>query len=152
MSTRGPESKFIAKVHKRLESRPGKSPHIEKMHNPYRRGHPDVFYSGDKGCMWIEYKWSKISNPKEKEVNLRKLGASDNQIEWMKSRSLEGRTVYLVSGFENTDCVVLIHPVKNTKRFLNNIEELAQFIYGLVGDRKDAKKDDGTKVENDSGG
>lgn len=48
-----PETTFIASVHKHLP----KELHREKMNNPYSSGTPDVYYSGMKADLWIEYKF-----------------------------------------------------------------------------------------------
>ena len=58
-----PESRFIARLHKRLPS----EVYAEHTHNPYRRGIPDVYYEAVGGCLWAEYKYlpraSKVIHP-----------------------------------------------------------------------------------------
>lgn len=84
----GPENRFIKRVHDRLP----KAIYHEKMHNVYRGGTPDVWYSGKRGDLWVEYKWAK---------NLKKPPAlSELQKKWLRSRHAEGRPV----------AVVLAHP------------------------------------------
>lgn len=85
----GPETRFIEGVHRYLEDT-----HAEKMHNPYRRGTPDVFYSGMKGDIWVEYKF--IAKIPAKANMLPDL--SQPQQEWCEARYREGRTVYVITG------------------------------------------------------
>lgn len=84
----GPENRFIQRVHKHLD----KAVYREKMHNPYRGGTPDVWYSGPKSDMWVEYKWNK-ARPTCK-------GLSALQVKWLDARSAEGRNVAVVCGWE----------------------------------------------------
>lgn len=55
------------------------------MHNPYRGGTPDVWYSGKGGDLWIEYKWGKGK-------------LSPLQFEWLTKRHEEGRNVAVCKG------------------------------------------------------
>jgi hypothetical protein len=58
-----PESRFIQKLHKKLSPKV----HREHTNNPYRRGMPDVYYEGDRDCLWVEYKYlpraSRVLHP-----------------------------------------------------------------------------------------
>lgn len=62
------------------------------MHNPYRGGTADVWYSGNGGDRWIEYKWIP-SVPKSARV-VPKLEAL--QLRWLNGRFFEGRSVCVV--------------------------------------------------------
>ena len=85
-----PESKFIARIHKRLPV----SIHREKMSNPYRFGTADVWYSGSEGDLWIEYKYiDKI--PRSSEILPT---CSPHQLKWLTGRYNEGRNVAVVLG------------------------------------------------------
>lgn len=85
-----PESTFILSVHKKLPH----ALHKEKMHNPYRGGTADCWYSGSKGDLWIEYKFvPKIPVKVNVEANL-----SDLQKQWLEGRSREGRRVAVIIG------------------------------------------------------
>ena len=84
----GPENKFIKSVHDKLT----KEIYREKMHNPYRGGTADVWYSG-KRDVWVEYKWIQ-SVPKKGVLP----NCSPLQIAWLNGRHKEGRTVYVVVG------------------------------------------------------
>jgi hypothetical protein len=48
-----PETTFIQSIHRHLP----KEVYREKMANPYRGGTPDVWYSGYKSDLWVEYKF-----------------------------------------------------------------------------------------------
>lgn len=85
----GPENKFIKSVHDKLTE----EIYREKMHNPYRGGTADVWYSG-KCDAWIEYKW--INSVPKKGVLVPAL--SGLQKLWCDGRFSEGRNVYVVVG------------------------------------------------------
>ena len=85
-----PESTFIRGVHDKFV----KAPHYEKMHNPYRGGTWDVWYSGLLGDLWIEYKWMK-------KYPLRGIihpDLSPLQKNWGWARHQEGRNLAVVIG------------------------------------------------------
>lgn len=88
MST-GPENRFIKSVNTKLP----KEIYKEKMHNPYRGGTADMWYSG-KHDAWVEYKW--INAVPKKGVVIPDL--SGLQKVWLRGRFEEGRTVYVVVG------------------------------------------------------
>lgn len=83
------ENGFIKSVNDKLKG----FLHFEKMHNPYRGGTADVWYSGTYD-MWIEYKWLKSVPVKGKvKPKLRPL-----QRDWLRGRYYEGRNVCVVVG------------------------------------------------------
>lgn len=85
-----PENRFIASIHKLMP----KEIHREKMHNMYRGGTPDVYYSGCGGDLWIEYKFiPRVPQRGEVVANL-----SELQKLWLKGRHLEGRKVHVIVG------------------------------------------------------
>lgn len=98
----GPENTFIASIHKSLP--PEDELHREKMHNEYRGGTPDVFYSGVND-LWIEYKFIVLPKrdstvldfctPKGKNLVS---DISALQQEWLKRRHAEGRNVAVIVG------------------------------------------------------
>jgi hypothetical protein len=55
------------------------------MHNPFRGGTFDDWYSGNKADIWVEYKWGK--NP-----------LSQLQVQWGRERHAEGRRVFVIQG------------------------------------------------------
>lgn len=84
-----PENSFIAGVHRHVQC------YAEKMANPYRGGTPDVWYSGTRTDLWVEYKY--ISVPK-KDDTLIVPALSSLQIKWLKDRETEGRNLLVVVG------------------------------------------------------
>jgi hypothetical protein len=87
-----PETRFQKKIHKHLNA----SIHKEKMANQYRGGTPDVWYSGNYGDLWVEYKW--ISKPALKaRIYVHKL-LSGLQAKWLRERYSEGRNVAVILG------------------------------------------------------
>lgn len=91
MSTK-PETRYYTAVHKLLP----KNLYREKMHNPYRGGTPDVWYSGTADDLWVEYKYiAKV--PKLAPISMDKL-LSPLQLEWLRRRYEEGRNVVVILG------------------------------------------------------
>ena len=87
-----PETRYYSAVHKLLPSKL----HREKMHNPYRGGTADVWYSGNLDDLWVEYKW--LANlPKKAPVCLDKL-LSPLQQQWLLGRHEEGRNIVVILG------------------------------------------------------
>lgn len=85
-----PENNFIARIHRLLP----RSLHHEKMSNPYRRGTWDVWYSGNKNDLWIEYKYLECV-PVRSNV-LPDLTAL--QLQWGLERLQEGRNLAVIVG------------------------------------------------------
>lgn len=85
----GPENRFIKSINSTLT----KDIYCEKMHNPYRGGTADVWYSAKRDA-WIEYKW--INSVPKKGVLIPAL--SGLQKIWLADRYKEGRTVFVVVG------------------------------------------------------
>lgn len=88
----GPETRFIRAVHKLLP----RNVHREKMHNPYRGGTADVWYSGNADDLWVEYK-QLAKLPKKAPVCLDKL-LSPIQQRWLSERHEEGRNIVVILG------------------------------------------------------
>ena len=66
-----------------------------KMSNPYVGGIPDLWYSGDRDDLWVEYKFIVV--PKRDET-LVHIDLSPLQERWLAQRFLEGRNVAVVVG------------------------------------------------------
>ena len=125
-----PENSFIAGVHKYVDC------YAEKMHNPYRGGTPDVWYSGKTRDIWVEYKFVAIPARAETLVipNLSAL-----QLNWLKLRHGEGRHVAVVVGCK-TGGVILQDPSRwefglTTQEFrdaLQSRKSVAEFISTFV--------------------
>lgn len=90
-----PETNFTAGVHKYLPS--VTLLHREKMSNPYRGGTVDIWYSGVKSDLWVEYKFLP-SVPQRGIVDAKRLGLSALQAAWLAGRHKEGRNVAMIVG------------------------------------------------------
>jgi hypothetical protein len=90
-----PENNFIKSIHRLLP----RELHHEKMHNMYRGGTPDVWYSGIAGDLWIEYKYMKtvpvrkVIDPCNSDELLSVL-----QQNWLRDRYGEGRSIGVIIG------------------------------------------------------
>ncbi len=98
-----PENTFIGAVHKHLP------PAVYRMknHNRYVAGVVDVWYSGNRADLWVEYKFIPRV-PKRGDVHPGKL-LSALQLEWLVGRHQEGRSVAVVIGCPNGG-VILCDP------------------------------------------
>jgi hypothetical protein len=100
-----PETTFTAGVNKLIPV----SVHREKMHNIYRGGTADVWYSANKADLWVEYKWlPKL--PKSLEINLVDGAApmlSQLQQKWLNARHSEGRNVAVIVGTPHGALILL---------------------------------------------
>lgn len=122
-----PENTYIAAVHKLLP----KILHKEKMHNPYRGGTADVWYSGHPNDIWVEYKWIAKVPKKGKVVP----DLSALQKEWCGGRYKEGRRVFVVVACPE-GCFIFVHPtiwedgvsVLDFKRALLDKKEYARWL------------------------
>ncbi len=86
-----PESNYIKRIHRLIPT-----VYAEKMHNMYRGGTADVFYSGMLGSLWVEYKFlPKIPSRPSTEI-LPDL--SERQRKWLGDRFNDGRLVAVVVG------------------------------------------------------
>lgn len=63
-----------------------------KINARFARGVPDAWYSGDRGDLWIEYKWIN-KTPRSFTPPLTAL-----QKHWLKKRHDEGRNVSVIVG------------------------------------------------------
>lgn len=93
----GPENTFIGSVHKHL---PVDLYHM-KNHNQYNGGIADVWYSGPRADLWVEYKFVQVPMRNDTLVDLvngKRPDLSHLQQEWIKSRAAEGRQVWVIVG------------------------------------------------------
>ena len=133
MSTTKPENRFIASVHRYLPRT-----YAEKMNNPWRAGTADVWYSGDRGDLWIEYKFiERIPRSAEILPDL-----TPRQKRWLNNRFDEGRNVAVVLG---TPTGGVIYRNKKWMRPLDHVtlsglivprDEIARWIFSQVGASK----------------
>lgn len=133
MSTIKPENRFIGSVHRYLPRT-----YAEKMNNPWRAGTADVWYSGDRGDLWIEYKFiERIPRSAEILPDL-----TPRQKRWLNNRFDEGRNVAVVLG---TPTGGVIYRNKEWMRPLDHVtlsglivprDEIARWIFSQVGASK----------------
>jgi hypothetical protein len=94
-----PETSFRTGIEKYLPQ----GIHHEKMNNPYSSGTADSWYSGNRGDLWVEYKFLP-QTPLRAIVHLTpdKTRTSKHlsvlQEKWLRGRYEEGRTVAVVVG------------------------------------------------------
>lgn len=125
-----PENTFIQGVHKHLPS----AVYRMKNNNPYVAGIPDCWYSGNKGDLWIEYKF--IPRIPVRSVVTPNLSALQRQ--WLQERYKEGRNVCVVIGCKeggvfmtNLDWERELQPVEFRMRLLDR-KSLAALICNHV--------------------
>lgn len=126
-----PENTFISSVHRHL---PVGLYHM-KNHNQYNGGIADVWYSGSKNDLWIEYKFVNV--PK-RDATVIIPSLSELQKDWLKTRYLEGRSVGVIIGSKNGGVwlpnIEWVQPL-STGEFLSRIlsrHALADLISGLT--------------------
>lgn len=88
--TSKPETTFTQSIHRILAG----GPYILKMHNPYNSGIADVWYSGNVGDLWVEYKYLPII-PDRADI---KPDLLTLQTKWITERHREGRNVAVIVG------------------------------------------------------
>ncbi len=90
-----PETKYIAAVGRMLPA----GVYSEKMANPYRGGHPDVYYEGNRGVLDVEYKWyPKMPGTLELYDTSKKVCLSKLQQEWLFRAVSNKRPVAVIVG------------------------------------------------------
>lgn len=143
-----PENNFIRLVHSKFGDT---KPYFEKMYNPLRSGTPDVYYSGDKDCMWVEYKYmQKI--PKSTAI-VPKL--TQRQKHWLCCRFNEGRKVAVVVGSPAGGVVLAdlkwLTPVSSEDfmKTLKSPEQIAEWIKWQVGVSHYASTNHQNTINND---
>lgn len=126
-----PENTFIRSVHTHL-----KGVYFEKMANPWRAGTADVWYSGKKGDLWIEYKY--VPTIPKRTTILPDL--SPRQLKWLNDRDAEGRRVVVVVGhpkggvvFQPGTFTTPMPPEEFVSKTLSR-PDLAGWILHLVGE------------------
>ena len=95
-----PETTFYTAINRLLP----RELHKEKMNNPYRGGTADMWYSGNRGDLWVEYKWLAHHPRGEFKPDLSAL-----QIQWLSARHKEGRNVAVIIGCTK-GVMILRHP------------------------------------------
>ena len=92
-----PENTFIASVHRHLPA----ELYSMKNHNQYNGGIADVWYSGAKADLWIEYKFIVVPKRGTTLIDLtggKTPSLSHLQQHWLRCRHAEGRSVGVLVG------------------------------------------------------
>lgn len=92
-----PETTFTNSVHKHLPV----DLYRIKNNNVFNAGQPDVWYSGMKTDLWVEYKFLVLPKRADTLIDLtagKKPDLSNLQQDWLKSRHREGRNVGVIVG------------------------------------------------------
>lgn len=93
-----PETSFRGSIERRLPL----ELHHEKMNNPYSSGTADSWYSGNKGDLWVEYKFFPVIPPRVgvwlTNPNVKKPDLSVLQQRWLRERYQEGRNIAVIVG------------------------------------------------------
>lgn len=115
-----------------------KETYFEKMHNPFRAGTADYWYSGEVGDLWVEYKYEP-SLPKIKEY---KPDLSARQEKWLSDRCDEGRKVAVILGIPEGGVIytdkswrITFTAAELQARCVTR-QQLAQWIFDQVGASK----------------
>lgn len=132
-----PENTFIGSVHRYL---PAQLYHM-KNHNMYNGGIADVWYSGTRADLWVEYKF--IVTPKRDETVIDLTAGktpmlSVLQQDWIRGRVSEGRNVGVIVGCKEGGVwlpgLAWATPLKTVefKNLLRSRSDLAGTILALV--------------------
>lgn len=125
-----PESTFIQSVHNHLP--PGRSdPYWMKNNNSFTSGIWDVWYSGNRADMWVEYKFVVL--PKRDDT-LVPVELSELQLDWGNDRHVEGRKLFVIVGAKEGG--IILRPASWTdpisagmfRKQIQSRQQIAQFI------------------------
>jgi len=132
-----PENIFIGSVHRHL---PAQLYHM-KNHNQYNGGIADVWYSGTRADLWVEYKFIVLPKRDETVIDItagKTPMLSSLQQDWIQGRVSEGRNVGVIIGCKEggvwLPSLAWDNPLK-TAEFKNRLQsrsELAAVILGLI--------------------
>jgi hypothetical protein len=130
-----PESTFTASINRQKAL---KETYFEKTNNPFRSGIADFWYSGERGDLWVEYKYEP-SLPKIKEY---RPDLSPRQLKWLGDRRDEGRNVAVILGlpeggviYTDKSWILTFNQDELMARSLSR-PEIAQWIFEQVGKSK----------------
>jgi hypothetical protein len=126
-----PENTFIRSIHKKIPR-----VYAEKMNNPWRAGTADVWYSGSRGDLWVEYKYiERIPRSKNILPDL-----TPRQKLWLNSRVDEGRNVAVVLGtptggviYRNKEWMSPLTDTELARRIVSK-DDISRWILDQVGD------------------
>ena len=89
----GPGTTFIQSVHRHLPV----DLYRMKNFNQFNAGIADCWYSGNRGDIWIEFKFIPIPTRPKTDIKVPEL-LSALQVDWLAHRHEEGRKVFVVVG------------------------------------------------------
>lgn len=95
--SQGPETTFTGSVHRHLPA----GLYRLKNHNQFHGGIADVWYSGGKADLWVEYKFLAVPKRDETVIDLCRAKGdmlSPLQQLWLEQRHAEGRNVAVIVG------------------------------------------------------
>jgi hypothetical protein len=123
-----PEARFTNNVNRTLRSEIC----VWKISDRFTSGVPDCWYSGPKGDLWVEYKYTE-KLPKRVPV---KPDLSPRQRDWLMDRHREGRNVAVVVGSEEGAVIYpgisFEDPKPRDQLTIHSTRELREWIKGEV--------------------
>jgi hypothetical protein len=135
--SRKPETVFIASVHKHLP----KDLYRIKNNNPFAGGQADVWYSGMRADLWVEYKFAARVPKTGLSADL-----SELQKIWLHDRHKEGRNVAVIIGTKEGGVLLRNLAWENTispEYISNNLQsrqDLARWIQSETGECHDQER------------
>ena len=102
------EHSFVKSVHRKLPV----DLYKWKIHDSYTNGVPDSMYAGDKGILFVEYKYVP-SLPKIKTTPI-KINLSKLQLQWLNNFVDMGHNAAVVVGTEGKNILILQDKQSNT--------------------------------------
>jgi len=132
--SKGPEGRYIDKIHRQLDPRIYKMKMNMGMGAPI--GIPDYYYEGDKTNLWIEYK--VLQTPSwntTRKIPYRQITASQKL--WIKRAYKNNQKVYVIMGDKDGNGIVinpytLEHPQPLSYHTIKSPKEIAEEIACLV--------------------
>tara|TARA_B100000214_G_scaffold334801_1_gene277706 strand:+ start:170 stop:583 length:414 start_codon:yes stop_codon:yes gene_type:complete len=126
------EHSFVKSVHRKLPV----DLYKWKIHDSYTNGVPDSMYAGDKGILFVEYKYVP-SLPKIKTTPI-KINLSKLQLQWLNNFVDMGHNAAVVVGTEGKNILILQDKQWNTpiskENFLKKavkLSDLSNFILNV---------------------
>lgn len=135
--SRKSESQFISSVHEYMPPIK-RGMYRMKNHNEYNAGIFDVWYSGLKRDLWVEYKFVVVPKLDDTLINP---DLSSLQLQWGDDRVAEGRNCMVIVGCGGAKGGGVIfhpkawsHPVSTSwfRMYLKSRRELANYIVAYI--------------------
>lgn len=95
MASAKPETTFHNGINRHLR----KEVYREKTNNPYRGGMPDFYYEGNKGILWVEYKYW-VSLPRSGIIESVYDLVTPRQWLWLTRANTNGVNVAVILGYK----------------------------------------------------